>query len=168
MDEQPTQRDICECRKAKDGMENSVKGGIEGRYIYIKDPRDPLIKRKWRRRQAREERRGQDVEEKNAYCENSAVRIFYGGCNAFVKVENNAKLVDKVHVATSNLQYGSRSREETFLQSKLNLAKCVIYAVQFLRIFFESQMIRELLKTGLVHPRIEAEFGYTSFFVLIY
>lgn len=35
MDEQPTQRDICECRKAKDGMENSVKGGIEGRYIYI-------------------------------------------------------------------------------------------------------------------------------------
>lgn len=50
MDEQPTQRDISECRKAKDGMENSVKGDIEGRYIYIKDPRDPLIKGKWRRR----------------------------------------------------------------------------------------------------------------------
>lgn len=46
------------------------------------------------------------------------MRIFYGGCNAFVKVENNAKLVDKVHVAMSNLQYGSRSRK---LFSKANL-----------------------------------------------
>ena len=32
MDEQPTQRDISECRKAKDGMENNVKGGKI--YIY--------------------------------------------------------------------------------------------------------------------------------------